>query len=87
MSHLSSLRRALPVQNGIGGTSWFLTEIKFAGYGSMRMDGISKSVILHSCGSKSCLMEPDTFAVDKCFHFYPPLFILQYSSELSLASI
>jgi len=32
-------------------------------------------------------MEPGIFAADKCFHFYPPLFILQYSSELSLASI
>lgn len=41
VSHLSSLKWALPVQNGVGGTSWFLTEIKFAGYGSMTMDGIS----------------------------------------------
>jgi len=44
-SHLSSLKWALAVQNGIGGTSWSLTEIKFAVYGSMKMDGISKSVI------------------------------------------
>ena len=45
MSHLSSLKRALPVQNDTGSTSCFLTEIKFAGYGSVTIDGISKSVI------------------------------------------
>lgn len=83
MSHLSCLKQALPVQNSIRGTSCFLTEIKLAGYGSMAVDGISKCVISHSCRTKSRLMEPDTFAVDKCFHFYPPLFIPQYSSELS----